>query len=84
MRHQLIAFTPPAILLIPAMTAERWNYHAGSTIALVSIVLYGVMIIWIILRKMAGLGFCSSARSDRVAKRQQRKRAQLSTAADHQ
>lgn len=75
-RHFLIALTPVAILLAPAMVAERWSYDTGAAILLIGILASCAMIIWIHTRRMAGLGYFSSARSDRVAERQ-RRRARL-------
>ncbi len=80
LKHHLIAFTPVAILLVPAMVAERWSYETGAAILFIGFLAYFAMIIWIYVRRMAGLGFFSSGRSDRVAKRHQRQRARLAAA----
>lgn len=81
LRHHLIAFTPVAILLVPSIVAEQWSYDAGAAILLIGFLMYGAMIMWIHLRKMVGLGYFSSTRSERVAKRYRYRRAQLSSPA---
>lgn len=75
LRHHLIAFAPTICLLIPSMVVERWSYNAGTAILFVGFFLYGGLIMWIHVRRMIGLGYCSSVRSERVAKRSRRKRA---------
>jgi len=82
LRHHLIAFTPLAILVAPAMVAERWSYEAGAAILFIGILAYCEMIIWIHVRRLAGLGPFSSRRSDRVIKRHRRRRARLAAAKD--
>jgi hypothetical protein len=79
LRHNLLALTPLVIFLVPAMIVEPWNYDAGAAILLIGMLMSSYLIIWINLRKLAGLGYFSSVRSDRVAKRQQRRRARLPT-----
>ena len=75
LRHHLIAFAPMIFLLIPSMVVEQWSYNAGAAILFVGLILYGGLIMWIHVRRMIGLGYCSSIRSERVAKRSRRKRA---------
>lgn len=81
LRHHLIAFVPMLALLGPSMVVEQWSYDVGAAIMFIGAILYGVLIMWIHLRQMAGLGYFSSKRSERVAKRHQRRRARLSAAA---
>lgn len=78
LRHHLIAFIPMLVPILPSMVVEQWFYNAGAAILFIGIILYGALIMWIHLRRMAGLGYFSSTRSDRVAKRHQRGRARLS------
>lgn len=74
LRHHLIAFAPMICLLIPSTIVEQWSYKAGAAILFVGLFLYGTLIMWIHVRRMIGLGYCSSLRSERVAKRSHRKR----------
>ena len=74
LRHQFIALGPAIIVLVPSLLIERWSYAVGIGVLGGSFVAYGVMIIWIHIRRMAGLGYFSTKRSDRVAKRSRRRR----------
>lgn len=74
LRHHLIAVAPMICLLVPATVVEQWSYNAGAAILFVGLFLYGGLIMWIHVRRMVGLGYCSSIRSERVAKRSRRKR----------
>lgn len=74
LRHHLIAFTPMILLLPAAMILEKWSYATGATIIGAGMLLYVVAIIWIWMRALTGLGYFSSRRSDRVAKRLRRQR----------
>jgi NhaP-type Na+/H+ and K+/H+ antiporter len=75
-RHHLLAFLPMIALLIPSMVVEQWSYNAAAAILAVGMLIYGAMIMWIHIRRMAGLGSFSTTRSQRVAKRRQRRCAQ--------
>lgn len=73
LRHHLVAFLPMIALLIPSVVVEQWSYNAGAAILAIGFLLYFASIMWIHLRRMAGLGYFSSTRSERVAKRQRRR-----------
>ncbi|RIV80474.1 hypothetical protein D2V17_19365 [Aurantiacibacter xanthus] len=76
LRHHLIAFAPAAILLLPAMILEQWSYALGVPTLVVGFLAYAVIIIWIHIRRMNGVGAFSTSRSERVARRSNRRRAQ--------
>ena len=81
LRHQFIALGPTIIVLVPSLLIERWFYAVGVGILCASFVAYGAMITWIHIRRMAGVGSFSTTRSDRVAKRSQRRRDRSSRTA---
>lgn len=72
LRHHLIAFTPAAILLIPATLVEQRSYRTSAALLLAGFLAYLALMVWIHVRGMAGLGYFSTIRSDRIAKRQRR------------
>ena len=77
LRHNLIAFTPVVILLLPAMILEQWSYALGASTLMVGFLACVVLIIWIHLRRMNGLGAFSTSRSERVTRRSNRRRSQM-------
>jgi hypothetical protein len=79
LRHHLIAFTPAAILLIPATLVEQRSYRtSAAALLLAGFFAYFALMVWIHVRGMAGLGYFSTIRSDRVAKRHRRSPSSLS------
>lgn len=82
LRHNLVAFMPMIALLVPSAVVEQWSYYAGAAILAIGFFLYGALITWILSRRLAGLGSFSTTRSERVAKRQRRRRDQRSLPAE--
>lgn len=83
LRHHLVAFAPMIALLIPSIVVEQWSYDAGVAILAIGLALYGALIMWIHVRRMAGLGYFSSTRSERMATRHRRRGDLRPTALDH-
>ena len=77
LRHHLIAFAPVVILLLPAIVLEQRSYALGVLTLVVGFLAYAVLIIWIHLRRMNGVGAFSTSRSERVTRRGNRRRAQM-------
>lgn len=76
LRHHLIAFAPVIILVLPAMILEKWSYALGVSTLVVGFLAYAVIIFWIHLRRMNGVGAFSTSRSEGVTRRSNRRRAQ--------
>lgn len=65
--------------MLPAVVVERYSYAAGVVIVAAGILIYIAIITWIHIRRVAGVGSFSTARSERFIKRNRRQRTMATT-----